>query len=130
MFWNKKPQQPQQDLPAPQGKLPMCEDCAWFRPYCRPDRLDLSKCGNPETQDSGATLVARHGGTDALAFCCNARGTDRQCGKKGKYFQPKPNPPAPPVVPPYRGVLDNIDCSLLRIAKRLEEMPLDRKAKK
>ena len=103
---------------------PTCEDCKWFRPYHHADRLELSKCANPLAQTNGGhAFVAHKPHRDALAYCSNARDFDHQCGKRGKYFEPKPPVVPTPPSPPYLSVLQNIDCTLLRIARVIEQPP-------
>lgn len=98
-----------------------CEDCRWH---------DFGKCGHPlATNKEGPMwgLVTRHRSMDDNHYCANMRTKGWECGVTAALFEPKPAPPPPPPAPQYKGVLDNIDCTLLRIARVLE---IKTKAKK
>lgn len=114
MFFKKeKPPEKANEPEASDGAV-YCSDCRWIVGVAH-----SSKCSHPaaKRQDGPQWSLVARGNADDLHYCANMRAKEWDCGPKAKMFEAKPKPPE---VPPYRGVLDNIDCSLLRIAKQLE----------
>lgn len=99
----------------------LCEDCVSYRHSANPC---YARCANPLAKDSDGVLhlVIKNAvlPPDSYGFCDISRRYDRLCGKDGRYFERKQKP-VPKPVDPYRGVLDNIDCTLLRMAQVMED---------